>query len=54
MAKELKTFAQLIELLESRGVATDSTAADCLRVISDYAVSFGSLQGYTFPYRWLK
>ena len=23
-------------------------------MISDYAVSFGSLQGYTSPYRWLK
>lgn len=23
-------------------------------MISDYAVSFGFLQGYTSPYRWLK
>lgn len=31
MAKELKTIAQLIELLESRGAATDSTTVDRLR-----------------------
>lgn len=31
MAKELKTFVQPIELLESRGVATDATTVDCLR-----------------------
>lgn len=27
LAKELKTFAQVIELLESRGVATDASTA---------------------------
>lgn len=31
LAKEFKTFAQLIELLESRGVAIDATTLDCLR-----------------------
>lgn len=45
MAKELKTFAQLIELLEGRGVATYSTAVDCLRRESYYAV----INGYKGP-----
>lgn len=31
LAKEFKTFAQLIDLLESRGVAIDATTLDCLR-----------------------
>lgn len=31
LAKEFKTFAQLIELLEGRGVLTDAAALDCLR-----------------------
>lgn len=31
LAKEFKTSAQLIELLEGRGVLTDAAALDCLR-----------------------
>ena len=31
LAREFKTSAQLIELLESRGVLTDAAALDCLR-----------------------
>lgn len=31
LAKEFKTFAQLIELLESRGVPTCAATPDCLR-----------------------
>ena len=46
MAKEFKTFAQLIELLESRGVATDATTVDCLRRESYYAV----INGYKGPF----
>lgn len=45
MAKEFKTFAQLIELLESRGVATDASTTDCLRRESYYAV----VNGYKVP-----
>ena len=41
MAKEFKTFAQLIELLESRGVLIDATTADCLRRESYYAIIKG-------------
>lgn len=41
MAKEFKTFAQLIELLESRGVLIDATTADCLRRESYYAIING-------------
>lgn len=46
MAKEFKTFAQLIELLESRGVATDAATVDCLRRESYYAV----INGYKGPF----
>lgn len=46
MAKEFKTFAQLIELLESRGVATDATTVDCLRRESYYA----DINGYKGPF----
>ena len=46
MAKEFKTFAQLIELLESRGVATDATTVGCLRRESYYAV----INGYKGPF----
>lgn len=46
MAKEFKTFAQLIELLESRGVATDAATVDCLRRESYYAV----VNGYKAPF----
>lgn len=46
MAKEFKTFAQLIELLESRGVATDASTTDCLRRESYYAV----INGYKAPF----
>lgn len=45
MAKEFKTFAQLIELLEGRGVATDTSTTDCLRRESYYAV----VNGYKAP-----
>ena len=46
MAKEFKTYAQLIELLESRGVATNATTVDCLRRESYYAV----IDGYKGPF----
>lgn len=46
MAKEFKTFAQLIELLESRGVLIDATTTDCLRRESYYAI----INGYKDPF----
>lgn len=46
MAKEFKTFAQLIELLESRGVLIDATTVDCLRRESYYAI----INGYKDPF----
>lgn len=46
MAKEFKTFAQLIELLESRGVTTDATTVDYLRRESYYAVINGYIGSF--------
>ena len=43
--KRTLDFAQLIELLEGRGVATDASTTDCLRRESYYAV----VNGYKAP-----